>query len=331
MSDAIPISVSGMRPTGLLHLGHYEGVIRSWLDLQHRARCHFFVADLHALTDRWSPEELTRWSLEMVKDWLALGIDPERAVIFVQSQVPAHAELATLLGMVTPVSWLERCPTYKDRIAELGKGSENHGLLSYPVLQAADIALYDAELVPVGEDQVAHLELAREIVRRFNATFPGANLVEPQPVLTRVAKAMGLDGRKMSKSFGNAIELSAAPATIAELIMKRMKTDEARQRRSDPGDPARCNLYPWQEIHSPERTEEIRRGCTSAELGCVDCKKILIAGLERHFADYRARRAALDDVAVRRILEDGRARATEAAARVMARVRSAVGLMRGSS
>lgn len=325
MTATTPIVVSGMRPTGRLHLGHHEGVIRSWLDLQNRARCHFFVADLHALTDNRNPE-LTRHSLEMVKDWLALGIDPARAVIFVQSQVPAHAELATLLGMVAPVAWLERCPTYKDRVAELGQGSANLGLLSYPVLQAADIALHDAGLVPVGEDQVAHLELAREIVRRFNATFPGADLVEPQPVLTRAAKVMGLDGRKMSKSYGNALELSAAPATLAELIMKRMKTDEARQRRSDPGDPARCNLYPWQEIYSPERTAEIRHGCTTAELGCVDCKKILLEGLERGLGAYRARRAALDDDTVRRVLEDGRARATASAARVMARVRAAVGL-----
>jgi tryptophanyl-tRNA synthetase len=320
------VVVSGMRPTGPLHLGHYEGVIRNWIELQKSDRCFFFVADLHALTDRTEPEEVWRWSFEMVKDWLALGIDPDRATIFVQSHVSAHVLLATWLGMVTPVSWLARCPTYKDRVSELGAGSENQGLLSYPVLMASDVALYGADRIPVGEDQVVHLELAREIIRKFNSRFPGADLAEPQPLLTRTSRLTGTDGRKMSKSYSNTLEMSA-PREEIEKRIRGMKTDEARQRRADPGEPLRCNLYPWHEIYSRDRTAEVQTGCRSAALGCVDCKKILIESVDDHLVGYRERRAALADEAVHALLERGAAAAAAAAAETVKRVRKAIGLV----
>lgn len=319
--------VSGMRPTGRLHLGHLEGVIRNWIALQDRHECFFFVADVHALTDRIERAEISRWSFEMVRDWLALGIDPAKATVFVQSHVHHHVELAALLGMVAPVTWLERCPTYKDRVAELGSGSENLGLLSYPVLMAADVALYGADKIPVGEDQVTHLELAREVIRKFNARFEGANLVEPQPFLTKASKLMGTDGRKMSKSYGNTIELAAAADDSRKKIMT-MKTDEARLRRSDPGNPDHCNLFPYHLIYTDDgKIPEIRSGCTSAALGCVDCKKILNESVDRALAGYRARREKISDEDVRAVMKDGAARASAAAAETMRRVIAAVGMV----
>lgn len=321
--------VSGMRPTGRLHLGHLEGVLRNWLKLQQTERCFFFVADIHALTDRNAPEDISQWSIEMARDWLALGIDPEKCVIFVQSHVPEHVFLSSLLGMVTPVGALERSPTYKDRTSELGESSENLGLLAYPVLMAADVALYGGERIPVGEDQVSHLELAREIIRKFNARFRGADLVEPQPLLTKTPKVMGTDGRKMSKSYGNTIELSASPEDIAKAI-RSMKTDEARKLRTDPGDPDRCNLFPWQEIYTPDRLDEIRKGCTSAALGCVDDKTILRESIERELmVRHRKERALWSDEKISAVLKDGAAKAREAAQVTMKRVVTAVGLIDG--
>lgn len=319
------VVVSGMRPTGRLHVGHLEGVIRNWLALQEEHSCHFFVADLHALTDRTDPGAIALWTTEMVRDWLALGIDPDRAVVFRQSDVLEHALLSTLLTMVTPVSWLERCPTYKDRVSELGEGSANAGLLGYPVLMCADVALYDADRIPVGEDQVVHLELAREVVRRFNATYPGADLVEPLPLLTRASKIMGTDGRKMSKSYGNTIELSVDPGEVQKLV-RGMKTDEKRKLRSDPGNPDDCNLYPYHELYTPGRLDEIRAGCTTAALGCVDCKKILVESHALAMSGYRERRAGIDDARVRAVLEDGAARARAAARRTIDRVLAAIGI-----
>ncbi len=315
-----------MRPTGRLHLGHLEGVIRNWLRMQDEHECFYFVADVHALTDRYEPEDISQWSFEMIRDWLALGIDPAKSTIFVQSHVPAHVSLATLLGMVTPVSWLERCPTYKDRVAELGSGSENLGLLAYPVLMAADVTLYGADKVPVGEDQVTHLELAREVIRKFNARFPGARLVEPQPLLTSSPKLMGTDGRKMSKSYGNTVEL-AATAEETQKRIRSMKTDEARKLRTDPGNPDHCNLYPYHAIYSVEQTGEIRQGCTTAALGCVDCKKILMDSLDRALGEYRARRGTISDDDVRAVMAAGARRASAAAAETMNRVAQSVGMV----
>lgn len=318
------VVVSGMRPTGRLHIGHLEGVLRNWISLQADHQCYFFVADLHALTDRTEPETIAKWSIEMVKDWLAIGIDPDRAVIFQQSDVVEHTYLHTLLSMISSVGWLERCPTYKERISELGEGSENLGLLAYPVLMCADVALYGADRIPVGEDQVVHLEMAREIVRRFNTRFPGADLVAPQPLLTRTAKLLGTDGRKMSKSYGNTIELSAT-AEETNARIKTMKTDERRQRRQDPGNPDTCVLYPYQEIYSPDRTAEIREGCTTAGIGCVDCKKILMENYALGLADFHERRARLTDSDVRAVLAAGAERASAAARVTIRRVRRAVG------
>ncbi len=319
------VVVSGMRPTGRLHVGHLEGVIRNWLALQAANTCYYFVADLHALTDRSDPGEIARWTTEMVRDWLALGIDPAKAVVFRQSDVLEHALLSTLLTMVTPVSWLERCPTYKDRVSELGEGSANAGLLGYPVLMCADVALYDADRIPVGEDQVVHLEMAREIVRRFNLTHPGADLVEPQPLLTRAAKIMGTDGRKMSKSYGNTIELAASVEVINKQI-KGMKTDEKRKLRHDPGNPADCNLFPYHELYTPTRLDEIRQGCTTASLGCVDCKKILMDSHAAAMSSYREKLSAISDARVREVLEDGGRRARAVARRTMSRVMAAIGI-----
>lgn len=321
------IVVSGMRPTGRLHIGHLEGVIRNWLALQEKARCYFFVADLHALTDHRDPAGLAESAREMLLDWLALGIDPERAVVFVQSRVSAHAELAALLGMVTPVSWLERCPTYKDRLGELdADAGAGFGLLGYPVLMTADVALYRADSIPVGEDQVAHLEISREIVRRMNALYR-TDLVEPKPLLTAVPKLTGTDGRKMSKSYGNTIEISLGPDEIRRKV-KEMITDPARVRRTDPGNPDVCRLFPYHLLYTRPREAEIRAGCTSAALGCVECKGFLVeslcAALEGYWEKRRSWAAApgrLRDAA-----EAGARRAAAAAAPTLEAVRSAMGL-----
>lgn len=314
-----------MRPTGRLHLGHLEGVIRNWLVLQDQYPCYFFVADLHALTDNRDAQEMPEWTFEMVRDWLALGIDPGRATIFVQSHVPGVMFLATALGMTSPVSWLERCPTYKDRIQEKGRGSENLGLLSYPVLMAADVALYGADLVPVGEDQIPHLELAREVIRRFNSEWPGASLVEPQHLLTQSARLNGIDGRKMSKSYGNTLEISADPQEMHARI-KVMKTDEARLRRQDPGNPDSCNLYPYHVLYSERKKDEIARDCRTAAIGCVDCKQVLMSSIDCALSEFRDRRESIGDEEVRRVIEAGAAKANAAAAAVVERVRNAMGL-----
>lgn len=318
------IVVSGMRPTGPLHLGHLEGVLRNWVKLQHQYPCYFFVADLHCLTDKREPGELAPYTIEMVRDWIACGLDPEKTTLFVQSSVPGHVYLATLLGMVAPVSWLERCPTYKDRVAELGASSANLGLLSYPVLMAADVALYDATLVPVGDDQVPHLELAREVVRKFNAAYPAAALVEPQPLLNRTPRLSGTDGKKMSKSYANTLDLAAAPDVIANRV-RGMKTDENRKRRTDPGSPENCNLYPWHEIYSAAETDAIRRDCTTAAMGCTDCKGMLLKNLEPTLSEIRAKRAGISDDRIRDVLAAGSKKAAAVSQGVLDRLNAAVG------
>lgn len=325
-----PRTVSGMRPTGPLHLGHYFGVLKNWVALQETHDAYFFVADLHALTSDYAdPSRINENTAQMVLDWLACGLDPAKCVIFRQSLVREHAELSLLLSMITPLSWLERNPTYKEQLQNISnKDLGNAGFLCYPVLMAADILLYLPEGVPVGEDQLPHLELTREIARRFNFMY-GDCFPEPKALLTPAAKCPGLDGRKMSKSYGNGIFLSDDMKEI-EAKIRKMFTDPARLRKSDPGNPDVCNLFPYHELlTSAEDQAMIRQGCTTASWGCVDCKKLFLRNLEAFLAplqEKRARFAAHPDT-VAEILADGNRKATSFAALVMAEVRPRMGLV----
>lgn len=321
-------AVSGMRPTGALHLGHYFGAIKNWVDMQEDMETFFFVADWHALTSEYeNPLRIKEFIPEMVKDWLVAGVDPERSVIFQQSQVKEHAELHLILSMFTPVSWLERCPTYKEQLQQLShKDLGTYGFLGYPVLMTSDIIIYRPRWVPVGQDQVPHLEMSREICRRFN-NFYGEFFPEPEARLTPQAKCPGLDGRKMSKSYNNTIQLREGMDTITPKI-KGMFTDPARLRRSDPGNPDNCNLFPYHELLTDRETQaEIRSGCTSATLGCVDCKGILLKNLAVFLEPLQERRAVLDanPERVREVLEAGNAKARVEAVKTMEGVRSLIG------
>jgi tryptophanyl-tRNA synthetase len=321
--------VSGMRPTGRLHLGHLHGALKNWLRLQENYRCYFFVADWHALTtDYASPQGIQQSTREMVIDWLSIGVDPARSVIFRQSRVKEHAELHLLFSMITPLSWLERNPTYKDQIKELTeKDLSTYGFLGYPVLQAADITIYKATKVPVGVDQAPHVELTREIVRRFNqlyrAVFP-----EPEVLLTEAQKLPGVDGRKMSKSYNNAVFLSDPPEEI-DRKLSRMMTDPARVRRTDPGEPEKCPAFQLHKIYcTPEEIEYVSKGCRTAGIGCLECKKIMIKHVIDDLAPFREKRAAYERSPERvdQVLEDGKEVAQKKASETMAEVREAVGL-----
>ena len=389
--------LSGMRPTGRLHIGQYHGVVKNWVALQHAHHCYFFVADWHALTTGYEDTaELERHTFDMVVDWLAAGVNPSLAVIFIQSKVPEHAELHLLLSMITPVSWLERAPSYKDMQARLqDRELATHGFLGYPVLQAADILLYRAAGVPVGADQVAHVELCREIARRFNhlygrepnfearceaaarkmgrkasrlygelrkafveqgdgeALARGRALLaeqqnlsnddrerlfgylegggrtilpEPEALLTKQAKVPGLDGEKMSKSYRNAIALREAPDAVANKV-RGMKTDPARVRRSDPGEPGNCAAYSLHEIYSdPATLEWAADGCRSAGIGCVDCKKPLIDAINAEQAVMIDRGRPFEEQPdlVRRVLEEGAEKARDAARETLDEVRASM-------
>ncbi|MFO8004203.1 tryptophan--tRNA ligase [Thioalkalivibrio sp.] len=391
--------LSGMRPTGRLHLGHYHGVLKNWLELQHSYECFFFVADWHALTTHYeSSGDLGQHVTDMVIDWLAAGVSPSAATLFVQSRVPEHAELHLLLSMFTPLGWLERVPSYKDQQEQLRERDlATYGFLGYPVLQSADILAYRAGLVPVGEDQVAHLEVTREIARRFNHLYgrePGFAekaevaidkmgkkiakryrelrrrfqeqgeeealdvgrallegqqnislgdrerlfgylegggriiLPEPQAMLTPTAKMPGLDGRKMSKSYHNAISLRADPAEV-EAQIRTMPTDPARVRRTDPGDPDKCPVWALHQVYTAESTrEELAAGCRSAGIGCVDCKRPLIQAVLAELAPIqeRAREYASDPALVKNIVNEGSDAAREEARETLEEVRRAMGL-----
>jgi len=322
--------LSGMRPTGKLHLGHYYGVIQNWLKLQNTYDCFFFVADWHALTtDYASPGAIKESTQEMALDWLSAGIDPEAAVLFRQSVVKEHAELFVLLSMITPLSWLERNPTYKEQLHEISdKDLHTFGFLGYPVLQTADIIIYKAEVVPVGIDQAPHLELSREITRRFNFLY-GQVFPEPQTMLTEVPKILGTDGRKMSKSYNNAIFLSDSPKVIEQKLLS-MVTDTARKRRTDPGSPDLCPFYlTYHVLFSDVKTKEwVRQGCTTAGIGCIECKKSVAPRVLADLEPIQARRAELekDPERVNAILSAGGARASAIAGATMAEVRKAVKL-----
>ena len=391
--------LSGMRPTGKLHLGHYQGVLKNWVKLQHEYECFFFVADWHALTTHYEePHDIEQNIWEMVIDWLAAGVNPGSATVFIQSQVPEHAELHLLLSMMTPLSWLERVPTYKDQQEKLKeKDLATYGFLGYPLLQSADILIYSAGLVPVGADQVAHVEITREIARRFNHLYgrdPGFEeqaelaikkmgkkaakvyqqlktqyqekgdqealdraramvaeqqnislnererlvgyiegggkviLPEPQPLLTPDSKMPGLDGQKMSKSYGNTIALREEPAAVEEKI-RTMQTDPARVRRSDPGEPDNCPVWQLHKIYSDESTQDwVQQGCRSAGIGCIDCKKPLAESINEELVPIRERAREYENNPgmVRRLLADGAENAREEARHTLDEVREAMGL-----
>jgi tryptophanyl-tRNA synthetase len=391
--------LSGMRPTGSLHLGHYHGVLKNWVRLQHEYPCLFFVADWHALTTQYDdPRGIVNATWDMVIDWLAAGVDPVRATLFIQSQVPEHAELHLLLSMMTPLGWLERVPTYKDQQEKLeNKDLSTYGFLGYPLLQSADILIYRADKVPVGEDQVPHIEFSREIARRFNHLYgrePGFEdkareavrnlgakrarryeelrtrfqqqgeqaaiglahalldevpglahvdrerlcgylegtgkmiLVEPGALLTEASRMPGLDGQKMSKSYGNTITLREDAASVTHKI-RRMPTDPARIRRTDPGEPANCPVWQLHQVYSDETCQAwVEQGCRSAGIGCLDCKQPVIDGILREQAPMRARAQPFleDPKLVREIIGDGNSKARRLARETMRDVRQAIGL-----
>ncbi|MDQ7032659.1 MAG: tryptophan--tRNA ligase [Desulfonauticus sp.] len=319
--------VSGMRPTGPLHLGHYFGVLENWLNFQKEYKCYFFVADWHALTTEYNnPQKVKNFISELVKDWLAVGLDPKKCILFIQSQIKPHAELHLILSMLTPLGWLERNPTYKEVKHELAaKNLNTYGFLGYPVLMASDILIYRPNYVPVGEDQLPHLELTREIARRFNFLY-GNTFPEPQAKLTEASRLPGLDGRKMSKSYNNSIYLSEDFSSVQKKIMS-MLTDTNRKRKSDPGDPARCNLYPYHRLLTPTQIrEEIKENCTQAKWGCVDCKKILLSNLEKLLIPIHEKRKQLDNnpSLIEEILDQGNKLALETAERTMSLVREKI-------
>ncbi len=391
--------LSGMRPTGSLHLGHYHGVLKNWVALQHQHPCLFFVADWHALTTQYDdPQGIVAASWDMVIDWLAAGVDPQRATLFIQSQVPEHAELHLLLSMMTPLGWLERVPTYKDQQEKIeSKDLSTYGFLGYPLLQSADILIYRADKVPVGEDQVPHIEFSRELARRFNHLYgreagfedkareavrklgskrarsytqlrtyfqqngdktaiarahalldevPGLApadrerlcgylegtgkmiLVEPGALLTAASRMPGLDGQKMSKSYGNTITLREDAAAVTHKL-RRMPTDPARVRREDPGDPDKCPVWQLHQVYSDEACQAwVQQGCRSAGIGCLDCKQPVIDGILAEQAPMRERaQPYLDDPRlVQEIIAEGNQKARQLARETMRDVRGAMGL-----
>jgi len=318
---------SGARPTGRQHLGNYLGAIRNYVALQDDYDCVYCVVDLHALTTLEDTDKLREWTYEMTLDWLAAGMDPEQGtVIFVQSHVPQVVELHLLFSMITPLGWLTRLPTFKEKVRQQ-PDNVNYGLVGYPVLMAADITLYNADVVPVGVDQAPHLEFTREVVRRFNHHF-GEVLIEPQAKHTEFTKVLGIDGEcKMSKSLNNHIEIAASLEEIEQRVMQ-MKTDPARKFRSDLGHPEVCNVFTLHGFFSPDRVAQIEQDCRGAGIGCVQCKRLFAQNLADYFAPFRERRAELaaDSDLVWDILADGAHRASAIASEVIAKVKDAVGL-----
>lgn len=320
--------LSGMRPTGPLHLGHFHGVIKNWIDLQEKYDSFYFVADWHALTTEYAdPKDTAKWTYEMLLDWLSVGLDPEKAVLFIQSRILEHAELHVLLSMLTPLGWLNRVPSYKEIREQLtNKDLSTYGFLGYPLLQTADIVMYNASFVPVGEDQVAHVELAREIVRRFNFLYKEEVLVEPQSLLTHTPKVPGLDKRKMSKSYGNCIFMSDDAETLRKKIMPAV-TDPARIRRDDPGNPDICLIHDYHKLYSPpDVVREIEEGCRTAKIGCVDCKKILLEHMNKFWEPVREKRKELAKKPdyVWNIAKEGDKKACKIAQETMKNVRAAM-------
>jgi len=323
------VVVSGARPTGKLHLGHLNGALKNWLQLQQEYSCFFFVADWHALTTEYAdPASLRANAESMVLDWLAVGVDPEKAVLFSQSDVPAHAELFVMFSMIVPVPWLERVPSYKEQQEQLeGRDLSTYGFLGYPLLQAADILMYKATRVPVGEDQLPHVELTREVARRFNRMYAEV-FPEPKGLVMAAARVPGTDGRKMSKSYGNAVDLTDDPRTVYDKL-SRMVTDVRRKRRTDPGDPKDCPAFRLHEIYcTAEERAELETGCKTAAIGCLDCKKVMIRRVVEELEPIRLRRLQLDErpgVAAE-VLAEGGQRAREQAVATLAEAKRVMGL-----
>jgi tryptophanyl-tRNA synthetase len=319
--------LSGMRPTGKLHLGHMVGALDNWKWLQDEFECFFFAADWHALTTEYAQTDVIQGSIrDMVLDWLSIGLSPEKSVLFIQSKIKEHAELHLLLSMITPLPWLERVPSYKEQQQELtNRDLSTYGFLGYPLLQTADIIIYKAHKVPVGMDQVPHVELSREIARRFNF-FYGEVFPLPEPMLTEIPKLLGIDGRKMSKSYDNAIFISDSPEEIRKKV-SLMFTDPNRIRRNDPGNPDICNVFSFHRVYSPpEVVERVNVDCRRAALGCVEDKKQLAEILVAHLAPIHERRAGyLENPAlVEEILENGCQKARKIAVQTLEEVRAAM-------
>ena len=318
--------LSGMRPTGRLHLGNYVGVLSNWVKLQGEYECFFEVADWHVLTTGYEDTSgILRDGIEVVTDWLAAGIDPEKSVVFVQSDVKEHAELHLLLSMLVSVARLERNPTVKEQVRDLGLGDNvMYGHLGYPVLQAADIILYKAHAVPVGEDQLPHLEITREIARRFNTLYEEVFPI-PEPLLTRFPRLPGLDGKRMSKSMGNVILLSDEPEEIAKKVMTAV-TDPEKIKMGDPGHPDICNVFAYHSRFNSDSVGKIEAGCKSGELGCVECKRKCAVAISEYLASIRERRKELqtDEKSILEMLSEGAERARERAQETMNQVRQAM-------
>lgn len=319
--------VSGMRPTGKMHLGHLHGALLNWKHLQQEYDCFYFIADWHALTSEYANPAIIRESTrDIIMDWMSVGLDPEVCTFFIQSSIKEHAELHLIFSMITPLPWLERNPTYKEQLKQLTQRDVyTYGFLGYPVLQAADILMYKANGVPVGEDQAPHVELTREIARRFNSLY-GTVFPEPDVILTPTSKLLGMDRRKMSKSYGNAIFLTDSNEEIERKVMQ-MITDPQRARKTDPGDPDICNVYSFHEIYSEkDLVSRIDKECRVAEVGCVECKKMMAENLKKGLQPIKERRKELEaDVKkVDDVIEEGNRRSRIIASATMEQVREAV-------
>ncbi len=320
--------VSGMRPTGKLHLGHLHGALLNWKKLQEEYECFYFIADWHALTSEYAHTEIIQNSInDIIIDWISVGLDPETCTFFTQSQIKEHAELYLIFSMITPLPWLERNPTYKEQLTELSqKNLFTYGFLGYPVLQAADILMYKANGVPVGVDQAPHVELTREIARRFNHVYKRKVFPEPDVLLAPTSKLLGMDRRKMSKSYDNAISLSD-PDDVIDKKVGQMITDPQRAKKTDPGDPKVCNVYSFHEMYTDSATvERINGECCAASIGCVDCKKIMAIGLKKSLEPIKETRKELESSPekIREIIAEGNKKAKAIAIETMGEVREAI-------
>lgn len=322
--------LSGMQPSGLMHLGNLLGAVENWKTLQTQHECFFFVADWHALTTNYADtSRLKEFSRELLIDWLAAGIDPNRATVFIQSSVPEHAILHLLLSMIIPIPWLERNPTYKEKQEEIRERDlSTYGFLGYPVLQSADILLYKPDLVPVGKDQLPHLELTRELARRFNNLYTPV-FPEPKEHLTQFPKVLGTDGRKMSKSYGNTINVSDTEPEVRQKL-KTMVTDPARIRRTDKGNPDVCPVYDFHKIFSSQKViKQVDTDCRTAAIGCIDCKRLLADAMVERFSPMWERRATLTahPGQIKEIVESGRQRASTMASKTLTEVKDAMKIL----
>ncbi|MCF7887108.1 MAG: tryptophan--tRNA ligase [Candidatus Omnitrophica bacterium] len=324
------VILSGMRPTGKLHLGHWVGALSNWIGLQEKYNCFFMVADWHALMSEYkNSKPIKDIIIDNVADWLVFGIDPEKSIVFRQSKVLEHLELFMILSVITPLGWLLRCPTHKEQVKQLKEKDINtYAFLGYPALQTSDIVLYKADYVPVGDDQLPHLELAREIVRRFSSLYKKKVFIEPQALLTEVSRLAGLDGRKMSKSYNNYIALDEEDKSLENKVL-RMFTDPARKRKKDPGHPEICNVFSYYKIINPGLEEEVKDWCMQAKQGCVECKKILLNSLKEFLASKRDKKKEIlkDKNKIYDILNKGEDKARKIAASTLDEVKKAVGLI----